>query len=329
MDDGVILVNEEALSESFIPDQILHREGQVKEIARSLAPALQNRGINNIFVIGSTGVGKTLVVKWILEEQFKGNSVYINCWYCRTTHKILEEILLQLHIPVHGKESTEELIKKLQKYVKRKVIVCLDEVDQLKEPEILYTLARKEIGIVMISNHSFMSWDLDSRVKSSLLLKEIEFRPYSHQELFSILKDRIGFALRPTSISDDLLRTVSVIAKGDARVGLLTLKAAARNAQEKRLLLITIEEVKHAIKGAKILRLSYLLKKLNQHQRVIYEILKKKVRMASGRLYEEYSKVASEPVVDRAYRNYMKRMIELGLVRVEGSGRWKKYEIVA
>ncbi len=329
MEDGIILVNEEALSESFVPDHILHREGQVKEIARSLAPALQNRGINNIFVIGSTGVGKTLVLKWILDEQFKGNSVYINCWYCRTTHKILEEILLQLGIPALVKEPTEELIKKLQKYVKRKFIVCLDEVDQLKEPEILYTLARKEIGIILISNHSFMSWDLDSRVKSSLLLKEIEFKPYSHQELFSILKDRIGFAFRPESIGDDLVRTVSVIANGDARVGLLTLRSAARTAQEKGLSQITIEEVRQAIKGAKRLRLSYLLKKLNQHQRVIYEILKKKTRMASGKLYEEYSKVVSEPVVDRAYRNYMKKIVDLGLIKAEGDGRWKIFEIIA
>ncbi len=90
---------------------------------------------------------------------------------------------------------------------------------------------------------------------------------------------------------------------------------------------ITIEEVKEAVKGARRLRLSYLLKKLNQHQRVIYEILKKKVRMASGKLYEEYSKVVSQPVVDRAYRNYMKRMVELGLIRVEGSGRWRVYEV--
>jgi len=34
------------------------------------------------------------------------------------------------------------------------------------------------------------------------------------------------------------------------------------------------------------------------------------------------------PVVDRAYRNYMKRMVELGLVKVEGVGRWKIYELV-
>lgn len=324
--DDTILVNEEALTESFTPTHILHRECQIKEIARSLAPALHNKSINNVFVIGSTGVGKTLVLRWILGEQFNGNSVYINCWNCRTSHKIFEEILHQFGFVVYGRESTSELAKKLEKSVKKKILVCLDEVDQLKEPEILYTLARREIGLILISNHSFMSWDLDNRIKSSLLFNEVEFKPYSQQELFDILKHRINFALRPRSINEELVRTISVMAKGDARVALLTLKAAAKNAETKGLQQITIDEIKQAIKGARRLRLSYLLKKLNQHQRMIYEILKKKNRIASGKLYEEYSKVVSEPVVDRAYRNYIKRMVELVLIKVEGSGRWKVYE---
>jgi hypothetical protein len=50
--------------------------------------------------------------------------------------------------------------------------------------------------------------------------------------------------------------------------------------------------------------------------------------MASGELYREYYKSVKSPVVDRAYRNYMKRMVELGLVKVEEFGRWKSYEII-
>jgi len=50
--------------------------------------------------------------------------------------------------------------------------------------------------------------------------------------------------------------------------------------------------------------------------------------MPSGELYKEYCKLAKNPVVDRAYTNYMKRMVELGLVKVEGFGRWKSYEII-
>jgi len=89
---------------------------------------------------------------------------------------------------------------------------------------------------------------------------------------------------------------------------------------------VTIEEIKQASKEAKRFKTSYFTSKLNEHQKIIYEILGKKKRMASGELYREYCKLVKSPVVDRAFRNYMKRMVELGLVKVEGFGRWKIYK---
>jgi len=35
-----------------------------------------------------------------------------------------------------------------------------------------------------------------------------------------------------------------------------------------------------------------------------------------------------EAVVDRAYRKYMKKMVEMGLVRDKGSGRWRIFEVM-
>jgi len=66
---------------------------------------------------------------------------------------------------------------------------------------------------------------------------------------------------------------------------------------------------------------------LNEHQRVIYEILEKRVKMPSGMLYKKYCGLVSKPVVARAYRNYMKKMVNLGLVNSKGNGRWKTYEM--
>jgi len=90
---------------------------------------------------------------------------------------------------------------------------------------------------------------------------------------------------------------------------------------------VTIKEMKEASREAKKLKKSYILSKLNEHQLVIYEILEKKMRMASGMLYKEYCKLVSKPVVTGAYRNYMKKMVDLGLVSTKGKGRWKTYEI--
>ena len=251
----------------------------------------------------------------------------MNCWSKRTSHKVMEEILLQSGIIVHGQEPTSNLIKTFERSGK-KMIVCLDEVDQLEESDILYVLARKPCDLILISNDGFALSDLDYRIKSSLFLNDIEFKPYSDGEIFQILKERISYGFRPDSITDELLSIVARMCNGDARIGLQTLRYAAREAESKGLDSITIEEIKSAARYARKYRLSYLLRKLNEDQRIIYEILKKNRKMESGRLFEEYRKSVKDVATDRSYRNYMKRMVELGLVKVEGSGRWRIYQLV-
>jgi Cdc6-like AAA superfamily ATPase len=101
-----ILINEDALTEAFIPTRLLHRGGQTRELERCLNPALKNRSIENISLMGRSGTGKTTIAKWILENYFKeARAKY------RTTHEVLKEALLALQIPVHGREPTGELTK--------------------------------------------------------------------------------------------------------------------------------------------------------------------------------------------------------------------------
>jgi len=118
------------------------------------------------------------------------------------------------------------------------------------------------------------------------------------------------------------------MAEGDARTGLEILRRAGKRAEDKGLKQVTVEEIKEAAKEAKRFKKDFSLSKLNEHQKVIYETLQKNRKMPSGLIYREYCKLVSKPVVDRAYRNYMKRMVELGLIKAEGFGRWKSYEIV-
>jgi len=62
--------------------------------------------------------------------------------------------------------------------------------------------------------------ELAYRVKSSLALTRIDFPAYKLDELFDILKDRVKLSFRSGTISGELVKIVSVAAKGDDELNL-------------------------------------------------------------------------------------------------------------
>lgn len=325
MSQPAINFDEAPFEESFVPERLVSREQEIKEIARCLNPARSGRSIRSIFIFGKPGSGKTVACKHVLKH-FPKQSIYVNCWSNSTTHKVLQSLLIQQGQMIHGRESASDLAKRFQS-LGRKLIVCLDESDHLKDRDVLYILARNSCGIILISNLPSQLSNMDPRIKSSLLLNEIEFKPYSREEILAILKERITYGMRSDAIDARQLALVANACRGDARVALQTLKIAAKEAESKGSDKITVAEIRSALKCSRKYRLSYLLTKLNTHQRIIYEILKSNKKMESGKLFSEYSKKMNGSVVDRTYRNHVQKMEELGLVRSEGSSRWKTYEV--
>ncbi|MDE1764959.1 MAG: AAA family ATPase [Thaumarchaeota archaeon] len=321
-----IIIDEGVFDECFTPESLVCREGQAREIARCLAPIKSGKFAKSLYIHGPPGIGKTSVAKWILREHFENNSAYVNCWSKRTSHKIMEDILLQAGHVIHGRESTSELIKKFEKS-KKKLVVCLDESDHIKDIDVLYTLARNSCTVMIISNREFSPTDMDYRISSSLSFDEIEFKPYNREEILNILKERATCGMRPGSVDNNIMSVVAGMSNGDARIGLQIMRSAARDAELKNLDVVTLEEIKNASKSTRKYRLSYVLGTLNIEQRIIYEILLKNKVMDSGQLFEEYRRVSTNNPTDRTYRNYMQRMKELGLVKEHGSHRWKRFEI--
>jgi cell division control protein 6 len=236
--------------------------------------------------------------------------------------------LLELQIPVHGREPTSELTKALEKVLKkRKIIVCLDEVDRLDDFDLLYLLARSSCGLILISTRCHVLANLTTRIRSSLALTEIEFPPYKTDELYDIIRDRVEYAFRPGSLKNEFIKLAAVAAQGDARTGLEIVRKAGKKAEVRYLNEVTMRELEETINEMNKLKRIYPFDKLNEHQKIIYGILEKKRKLASGLLYNEYCTTMKNPVVDRAYRNYMRRMVNLGLIKAEGKGRWREYMI--
>ena len=105
-----------------------------------------------------------------------------------------------------------------------------------------------------------------------MTLSEIEFPKYSHSGLFDILKDRVEYSFKPRTLRTELIRLASAIAGGYARSGLEILRRAGRKAETRGKDHVTIEELKEAARESRKFRKPPLLLRLNEHERIIYEV---------------------------------------------------------
>lgn len=323
---GPILLDKCTLDDDFLPKSIQFRQQHITDMLNCLGPAKSGKSAVNLYLHGPPGSGKTTVARWVLKNHFDGMSAYLNCWNNPTQHKILQELLKQLGFVIHGKESTSELIGKFQSLQKR-VVVCLDEFDGLKEKGVLYLFIRNSYPIVLISDMPYSPFELDAKTRSGLVLHEMEFGRYDVDHINGILKYRIESGMNQQSVSDETMAEIARCCGGDARAAIQILKNAAIHSEANGHESITLDTIQSVSKNIRRFRLSYVIRRLNDHQKAIYEILKEKRSMDSGLLFNEYKRTVNETVTDRCYRNYMARMVELGLVREVRSSRWKKYEI--
>ena len=60
-----IFKNKQALTISYTPDTIPHRENQIRQLGIILATALREQRPSNVFIYGSTGTGKTLITQQV------------------------------------------------------------------------------------------------------------------------------------------------------------------------------------------------------------------------------------------------------------------------
>ncbi|BFI75331.1 ORC1-type DNA replication protein [Sulfurisphaera ohwakuensis] len=352
-----IFRNRELLLPDYVPEELPHREEQIKRLVEILSPLMRGEKPNNIFIYGLTGTGKTAVTKFVVKKLHEkiSNSfiyVYINTRQTDTPYRILADLLENLgsKVPFTG-ISTAELYRRFIKKVlelKPILVIVLDEIDALVKKhgdDILYRLTRanyemgkSKVSIIGITNDIKFVEFLDPRVKSSLSEEEIIFPPYNAEELEDILKRRATLAFYDSVVSDDVIKLCAAIAArdhGDARRALDLLRVAGEVAEREGAEKLTIEHVNKARVEIERDRVYEVVSTLPFHSKlvllaIVIGVNEKRRTLTTGEVYDVYTKLAKkigvESVTQRRVSDIINELDMLGIItaRVVNRGRYGK-----
>ncbi len=355
-DKESIFKNKNVLQSNYQPDEILHRDEQIKQIASIMAPILRGEKTSNLFLYGKTGTGKTLSIQYVREQllkranknnNFKIRIEYLNCKLKKvsdTEYRILAELIKKLgeSIPTTGL-PTEAVYAKFIDIIdseKQVFVLVLDEIDQAIKKissDFLYNLTRlnselskTQICIVGISNNLTFLEELDPRVRSSLSEEEIVFPPYNALQLQKILNKRAKDAFRDNIVQQGVIEKCAAFAArehGDARRALDLLRIAGELAERdksKKILLKYIDEANNKIEKDKIL--DVISSEPKQFHLVLNSIIqlsekKKNEPLFTGEVYNYYQNLCIqnklEVLTQRRVSDIIQEFDMFGIINVK------------
>ena len=257
--ESSIFKDRNVLSMDWIPskDLIVHRNKEMRDISFILQPILNNEKPSNAIIYGSSGTGKTLIIRTIINELNSLNKngdfeiAYIKCSEYPTHFNLLLKISMELNLGYKGTRKGY-YYEKLKEFSKGRIVVLvLDELDKMNSPnEPIFNLSRCEnISIIGIANNLRLSEQFDSATLSSFRERKILVKKYNATQLKDILRKRAKLAFNEETISDGVIEKCAALSaqeNGDARIALDLLKASGDIAEKEDSELITPDHVDKA-----------------------------------------------------------------------------------
>ena len=360
-----IIINQNVFEDNdFIPDEILHRDEQIRNLVQILKDAERGDKPNNIFIYGKTGTGKTLCTKSVVTEIKKFNNqihtIYCNMNGIKTIFSLIQKLANSLSgDKVKGRGTSlaraYEIMWSNLNILDGILILILDEIDYLDTSEFLYSILRfqKEnlnnlkISIIGISNSITFTQRLDPRVLSSLGEENIVFPIYHLEEISDIIQKRaeLGFKNGVNCLDQSVIPLCSAIAiqqSGDARLAIQLLKTAALIAERDALEFISEKHVYEArVKIERDHVVELILDLPMQSKIVIMSIIFLKNKgnniPSTTEIYKKYSDLARLVDIDilthRRISDIMSEMDMMDIVNVElcykgRHGRSNKYRLL-
>jgi cell division control protein 6 len=337
------MVTEKAvMSENYVPERLIGREGHIREIMRCLAPALKKRRPLHLWVHGAPGSGKTVTTRHVLKhlnETAALGSVLVNCWEKDSLFSIVDDIVFRLGILRAEQHRTSAKLHKLGKYLnQRPFVIVLDEIDKLRPSErsaALYNLESLDnVGLICIACTQRPLFELEDRVRSRLNPYCVHFPSYSRQELTDILAHRARLALAVGVWSDSLLAEVADMAAGDARIAIRALKNMAELAEGQDRNQLSGDFLRRQWEAARAASQDAALRQLTEDHRIVHEIVKEHGQILSGSLWQQYVHRCAErrrtPLAPRTFSEYANRLIQVGLItseRARAKGKVRLFKV--
>ena len=347
-----IFANKDALGESYQPDRIEERDEEIAEYMDALQPVIDGWEPNNVFLYGNTGVGKTAVTDYLLDQLQSDVEAYddvdltvvdLNCKPLTSSYQVAVGLVNELR--PHGGEISstgypqqavfEKLFQELDK-IGGTILIVLDEIDAIgQQDDLLYELPRArangkledtKVGVIGISNDFKFRDHLDPRVQDTLCEREIQFPPYDAVELESILESRVEISIVDNKIEDGVLKLCAALAArdtGSARQALDLLQLAGEAAENTDADEIKLTHVEAAQEKLEQERVEEGMRDLTHHGEltllaVLSKMAKEETPCRTKIVYQEYTSLCQsasiDPLSQRSVHNHLSDLRMLGIL---------------
>ncbi|GAB7093755.1 orc1/cdc6 family replication initiation protein [Halolamina litorea] len=348
--DDSLYRDRDRLSEEYTPAELVGRDDEIARYHTALQPVINNEDPNNIFVYGKTGVGKTAVTRYLLEQLEADAGTYgvdlttveLNCEGLTSSYQVAINLVNKLRPPDEGISNTghpmHEVLSQLWDALESiggTVLIVLDEVDNIGgDDTLLYQLPRARsngnvdaarVGVIGISNDLAFRENLRPEVKSSLAEVNIRFPPYDAGELKQVLSQRTSVAFYDGALADDVVPLCSAYGAkdgGDARKALDLLRAAADLARADNADTVTSDHVESARRELEREEVMDGIADLaDQHKLVLYALVTLEAAdetpARSQKVYERYAELCDSSTHDarttRRVRDFLGEIEGLGI----------------
>lgn len=182
------------------------RDKEIETITTFLTTRIINKESGILYLAGSTGTGKTMSIKFALNQIKDVPKVYLNCRKRRTSKSILTEICEGVKLDKLRRCSEVELLQRLEKEFsgKQNYILVLDEFDNPPKSiniDLINTIfswpLKKRSRLILVGIANTLNCTSKSGVVGKIMgtnylracnkIEKIIFRPYSTQDIKSIL----------------------------------------------------------------------------------------------------------------------------------------------